>query len=356
MTVEPERRSIASCCAATPEKIDLSWLRNNPGQLFNIPNLQRERQQMLDNQLVASCEDTCWKAERAGLPSRRTKMLSDSRTHLDVKATPTTLHINLGSDCNLTCSYCTKQYSTAWLRDINTNGPYLDENRFQINTNDRIVLKLGQTAIKSSPGYQLIIDEIRNTNTANQIVITGGEPFLYNGLEQLVTSLPQPVNIFTGLGVDSKRLKRILDALPDTVTFTVSAENIDKLYEFNRYGNTWNNFLKNLELIQQKFNYRFCTVVSNLTIHSLAKFREQFGTKQDLVNLCTDPDYLSASVLDPESKLLYQSTMPDLLDTISVEYTLEQKQKLCKYLSRFVEIRNLDLQIFPAHFINWLNE
>ena len=354
--VEPERRSLASCCAAATDKIDLTWLQKNPGQLFNIPRLQLERQQMLDNQPVASCEDTCWKAERAGLPSRRLSMLSNERTHLDVISTPSTLHINLGSDCNLTCSYCTKQYSTAWLRDIQTNGPYLDETRFHINNNDRIVLKLGQNAIKSSDGYQLIMNEIRNIKGASQITISGGEPFLYNGLAELVSSMNGPVNITTGLGVDSRRLTRILDALPERVTFTVSAETMGKLYEFNRYGNTWANFLKNLEILQRKFSYRFCTVVSNLTIHGLEQFRNQYGTPSDLILFCTDPDYLSASVLDPESKTLYQRAMPDLQTTLSVQYQAIQKEKLRKYLYRFVEIRNLDLQIFPTHFIDWINE
>jgi hypothetical protein len=354
MTVEPERRSIASCCAATPDKIDLNWLRDNPGQLFNTPLLQFERQQMLDNSPVTSCEDTCWRPERAGLPSRRTTMSSDKITHTDVIARPTTLHINLGSDCNLTCSYCTKQYSTAWLRDINNHGPYLDDPRFTINNNDRIVLKLGQAAIKSSSGYQLLIDEIRGIRTAEQIEITGGEPFLYNGLANLVNGLNGPVDIFSGLGVDSKRLERILDTLPDTVTFTISAENVGNLYEFNRYGNTWSNFLRNLDLIQKKFKYKFCTVVSNLTIHGLQQFRQEFGTDHDLINLCTDPDYLSASVLDPTSKELY-SQLTDLTNTLTVTPTQEQRVKLKTYLNEFAQRRNTSLSVFPDHFIDWIN-
>ena len=355
ITVEPEKRSLASCCAATPEKIDLHWLKNNPGQLFNTPGLITERKLMLDNQHVASCEATCWRAERVGLPSRRTAGSFDKRTHTDIVAVPTTLHINLGSDCNLTCSYCCKQYSTAWLRDIDANGPYLPEDRFIINNNDQIVLKLGQNAIKSSNSYQLIMDEIKNIKTATQIEITGGEPFLYNGLAELISGLTGPIDVFTGLGVDPKRLERILDTLPDHVTFTVSAENVGELYEFNRYGNTWSNFLRNLELLQKRFKYRFCTVVSNLTIHGLAQFRQEFGTGQDLINLCTDPEYLSASVLDADSKQLYQQVMPDLVDTLKVDFTPEQKQKLQQYLDRFVKTRNLKLHNFPTHFINWLN-
>lgn len=355
LTVEPERRSIASCCAATPEKIDLTWLKNNPNQLFNTPSLVAERKKMLDNQPVPSCEDTCWRPERAGLPSRRTTTSSEVRTHTDVLSIPTILHITLGSDCNLTCSYCTKQYSTAWMRDINNNGPYLDDNRFTINDNDRMVLKLGQNAIKSSSSYQLLMDEIRNIKTATQIEITGGEPFLYNGLADLINGLTGPVDIYSGLGVDSNRLERILDTLPDTVTFTISAENLNRLYEFNRYGNTWEHFLQNLELIQKRFNYRFCTVVSNLTIHGLQQFRQEFGTGHDIVNLCTDPDYLSASVLDPTSKELC-GQLTDLADTLSVSPTQEQRAKLKKYLNEFARRRKIDLSVLPDHFINWINE
>ena len=356
LTVEPERRSMASCCAASTQKIDLSWLRNNPGQLFNDPNLLHERQQMLDNEPPSSCEDSCWQAERVGLPSRRTLMKSDIKTHLDIVSSPTVLHINLGSDCNLTCSYCCKQYSTAWLRDIDKNGAYLDDPRFHINNNDRIVLKLGQKKVKSSESYELIINEIKKIKTVNRIEISGGEPLLYNDLDQLVQSLSGPINIYTGLGVDSKRLKRILDTLPETITFSISAENTGKLYEFNRYGNTWNNFLTNLDLVRQKFDYKFAMVLSNLTIHGMEDFRKNVGTSKDTMNYCNDPIYLSASVLDPESKTMYQHTLPDLSTTISNAYSPQQKQNLKNYIHYFVKNRNLDLNIFPKHFISWMNQ
>ena len=356
LTVEPERRSMTSCCAASTQKIDLDWLRNNPGQLFNNPTLQQERQQMLRNEPPSSCEDTCWSAERAGLPSRRTSMKSNIKTHDDIVAFPTTLNINLGSDCNLTCSYCCKQYSTAWLRDINSHGSYLDDTRFQLNNNDRIVLRLGQKTIKSSDTYKFILKEIQNIKTVAKTIISGGEPFLYNDLDQLVKNLSGPINIYTGLGVDPKRFKRVLDTLPDTVTFTISAENTGKLYEFNRYGHSWNNFLHNLELIKQKFDYRFGMVLSNLTVHGMSEFKRDFGTSRDVVNLCTDPNYLSASVLDPQSKQLYLESMPEFSDTISIAYDPQQKQKLKQYVDTFVTRRKLNLNIFPQHFVEWMNQ
>ena len=361
LTVEPERRTMNSCCAATAAKIDLTWLKSNPGQLFNTPELLAEREAMLNNEPVASCEDTCWSAERRGLPSRRTLMNSGERTHTDIHSQPRVLHINVGSDCNLTCSYCCKQYSTAWLRDVKEHGPYTDEARYRITANDRIVLQLGQTAIKQSNSYQTIIGEVAKLKSAQQIEVTGGEPFLYNGLTDLVAGLSAPVDVFTGLGVNTKRLTQILAQLPKDTTFTISAENTGQLYEFNRYGNTWDQFRRNLDLIASQFDYRFCSVLSNLTVHGFDKFQQEYSTDNDLLNPCNDPEYLSASVVDPESKMLlnqieYKYHDREIKETLAVESTAEQKTKLKHYLTEFARRRSISLEVFPENFISWINE
>jgi len=348
LTVEPERNSMMSCCSASAHRIDLSWLTDNPGELFNTPTLVSEREQMLAGIYVPSCEATCWSAERKGLPSRRTIMQSDQLTHSQVHSTPQVLHINLGSDCNLTCSYCCKQYSTAWMRDIRDSGAYLPDDRYTLNTNDHIVLKLGQS-IKNTSSYKLVLSEAKKFKNA-RVEITGGEPFLYNDLAEIVSVFPQ-ANIFTGLGVDSKRLARILDTLPDTVTFTVSAETTGKLYEFNRYGNTWAKFETNLNLLK-RFKYNFCSVISNLTIHGYEKFKAEFGTANDIVNSCTDPDYLSASVMDDISK----QSIKGFSDTLAVKPTLEQKTNFKLYLTQFAQRRKLSLDVLPPTLVQWINE
>ena len=360
LTVEPERRTMNSCCAAQATKIDLAWLRSNPGKLFNTPELLAERQSMLNNEPVASCEDTCWSAERQGRVSRRTAMKTTDRTHTDLYTSPHVLHINLGSDCNLTCSYCCKQYSTAWLRDIDAHGPYLDHERYSINANDRIVLKLGQTAIKNSEAYQTILQEVQRFRSVEQIEITGGEPFLYNGLPQVIKQLPVSADIFTGLGVNTDRLSKILDQLPADTTFTISAENTGALYEFNRYGNTWDQFRRNLDLLSSRFSYRFCSVLSNLTVHGFDQFQQAYGSDKNLLNFCTDPDYLNASVLDTESKIQlsqidYKYQDQEIKQTLQAEYTQQQKQNLQQYLTEFAQRRNLNLDVFPDSFLNWLN-
>jgi organic radical activating enzyme len=360
LTVEPQKRSMASCCAAELTKIDLDWIKSNPGQLFNTPQLQHERQQMLDGQVVSSCYNTCWRAEEQGLPSRRILMGSDQVNETAVIADPSVLNINLGTDCNLTCSYCGKYYSTAWLRDVNEHGIYLDEGRFNLTANDKIILNLGQKKIKESDVYNLILDEAIKLKRVEKVEITGGEPFLYNGLVDLVTRLYAQVYIYTGLGVNNARFKEILLKLPKNVILTVSAENIGELYEFNRYGNSYENFINNLNTIKELgFNYHFSSVISNLTIHGYKQFRDTLGTELDVINFCADPEYLNVNVLDDTSKEIinqvdYNKLDVEIKNAVNTNCTAEQKIKLKTYLIEFARRRQLSLEVFPESFRDWL--
>jgi organic radical activating enzyme len=219
---------------------------------------------------------------------------------------------------------------------------------------DRVLLKLGQNAVKQSRPYNAILAEVQTYTNCDQVVLSGGEPFLYNGLEDLVSGFEHPVMIFTGLGVDSKRFARILNKLPQHVKFTVSAENMGSLYEFNRHGNTWDNFQRNLDILANR-DYRFCSVISNTTVQGYDEFERTYGTRDDQLNICNDPDYLGPNVLDSESKLLIKSNT-QVIAAVNAESTLEQQSKAKQYIAEFARRRNLSLNIFPDSFQAWINE
>lgn len=353
LSVDPQRKSIQSCCSANPEKIDLSWLEQNPGELFNSPGLLHERNAMLNNIPVVSCEG-CWRAEAKGVPSRRIVYQSQNKSHTELRSEPEVINLNLGNDCNLTCSYCCKQYSTAWLRDITANGEYFHEDRYIINSEDRIINALGQKAVKQSRPYQLILDQVKSYTNCKHVVISGGEPFLYNGLEDIVSSFQTSVEVYTGLGVDTARFKRMVDNLPDTVTYTVSAENMGALYEFNRYGNSWDNFQRNLDILANK-HYRFSSVISNTTIHGYNEFYQAYGTAEDCINICNDPEYLSPNVVDNITKKI-TALNTHITESVKPAHTLQQAAQAKQYIKEFARRRNLSLTIFPENFQEWLNE
>jgi organic radical activating enzyme len=373
LSVDIEKMQTLSCCAATPNKININWLKNNPKQLFNTLELKNDRQLMLEGKPIDGCFSTCWNPENNNLSSRRLEMKSNIVTHTSVDASPEVLHIIVGSHCNMTCVYCCKQYSSAWKQDILTNGEYpvltLDD-RYKINNTDRVLLNLSQKDIAKSTVNNMLIDEmvaITQDKLCSQINITGGEPFLYLNLESLISKFSSniKIQIWSGLGVNPTRFANTLDKLSkySNVSVTISAENVRAYYEFNRHGNSWKQFETNLELLKQTgISYNFNTTIANLTLFGLPDFFEYIGNCDLTYSPCTDPDFLAINVLDADSKeLILQnlSRIPTKLqslitDSIDVVATTTQRSNLKSYLSSFADRRGLSLDVFPKSFRQWI--
>ena len=369
LTVDPERRLLASCCKAEQQQIDTDWLKDNPGQLFNNPTIQQDRQDMLDGKPIASCSKACWVPESKGIPSRRTMFLEKSNRVFDsVTARPEVVEISMGSDCNMTCVYCSKRFSSAWRRDIASSGSYIPgysiDDRFDITIDDKVLLRVGQKDIKSSIKYNTIINDITKLGKVSTLKIMGGEPFLYNGLEDILRFVEaDSIDITTGLGVNPKRFERMVQMLPaDTTTLVISAESVGDLYEFVRNGNSYKNFTDNLEIIvKYNIKYRFAVTLSNLNIHGLKKFQEELATGDDYLNVLVDPVFLSPHVLDPTSRDKILSTQfkyneTDIHQAVSAQCTDEQIQHLKTFLPEFVKRRNLSFNVFPESFTKWILE
>ena len=43
MYVDVQSRQVYNCCKAMPERINLEWLQNHPGHLFNTPTMIQDR-------------------------------------------------------------------------------------------------------------------------------------------------------------------------------------------------------------------------------------------------------------------------------------------------------------------------
>ena len=364
LNVDLTRKQHYSCCAATPVDIDVKWLSKNSGQLFNTPLLQQERHAMLNNEPVASCYDTCIKAESQGLVSRRQFEQGIVKTHTNVNAEPTLVNIVLGSTCNLTCVYCCKQYSSAWLRDVEEFGPYFDTNRFKIFPNDKIKK---QFDIQADTDYKLLLDEL-GTLSPTTIHVSGGEPFLYNNIVDLIQTLnATEIRINTGLGVDPVRFKNQIDKIKNltNVEILVSGETINQLYELVRYGNTFSKFETNLETVKQSgMKYRFVGVISNLTVLGIKDFYNQYQDANFYFTLCNDPDFLAVNVLDDNTKSVIMQDIQNsnhpaksvILENISKPVSQAQHRDFSKYILEFTSRRNLTIDLLPDSLQRWIHD
>lgn len=365
VTVDLEKFSTASCCSASPHKVDLDWVEQNPGKIFNTPLLQQERTMMLKNLPVESCRAACWKPEEQNLPSRRRIEQGHIRSHTTIQASPESINIIIGTNCNMTCVYCCKYYSSAWRRDVAEKNYDLDhsDDRFTINNKDRILQKLSQKDISTSKHRQALVQELDvlyDQPGLKEVMISGGEPFLYLDLCRLLKSIPPHIEIklFSGLGVDEKRFAKEISKLPENVILMISAENINRAYEFVRYGNTWQRFLNNMETIRHAgVRYRFSSTVSNITLPGLAEFIQYAGTTPINFSLCSDPEFLSINVLDEQTKSIvmqderYPSFVRSSLETIP---SYKQVQDFRIYIKEFAARRSNNFDFLPESMINWI--
>ena len=373
LKVDLESQTTYNCHAAKPHRIDFAWLASNPGQLFNTDVNVSERKMMLVNERNSSCEQNCWPAEDRGATSPRLIAKGEIRTLTDVVTSPEIIDITLNSDCNLTCSYCCKEYSSSWRNDVLKNGNYnigSEPNRYTKNNMDIVLARVTQQERFGLSRTQAILAEVKAMSpNVKEIIISGGEPFLSRYLLDIVkdNSHAPRVQIFTGLGVDFKRFERIIDTLAEykNIVLNVSGETTGALYEFNRYGATWNEFERKLALLAEKdIRVELSSVMSNLTVVGFADFYKQFKDYAYRIECVYNPNFLAPHILDQATKdrVIDQITALDftkqesILSSVSSAPTHIEKQDLTRFLKEFITRRpGLSLHVFPKTFIEWLN-
>ena len=362
-----------NCHAAKSHAIDFDWIGKNPGQLFNTDTNVSERHMMLSNQRNASCEQNCWPLEDKGAVSPRLWQHGQTKTHTDVHTQPEILEIKLNDDCNLSCSYCCKDFSSAWRRELVEHGDYsvnTGDERFQLTQYDKIMMKVSQREVKNTSKFQTLLSEIKSfSHNLKEIVVTGGEPLLDNQLFDVldaVSNTSAMINIYTGLGVDLQRFQRMVDKIKQTpnAMISISAECTDKFYEFNRYGNTWHEFLNRVEIIKSSgIDFRFSTAITNLTIFDLPTFIRQFIDQRIGLVFANNPYMMAPYVLDVDSKkMILQNiqTLPEhyqtqIAQSVQADPSETQRQQMSEFLKEYVARRNLDVSIYPKSFLEWLD-
>ena len=375
LKIDIEKKTTYNCHAAQPHPIDFNWLENNPSQLFNNPTSVTEREMMLRNERNSSCEQNCWPAEDFGGQSPRLSQQGYIKIDPVVVRLPTEVDLTIGRDCNLSCSYCSKEYSTSWANDIINNGEYIitqADDRYKVDDLDLVLSKVSQNKKYNSVNTKLIYREIDKwIDQVEWLMITGGEPFLNNQLFDIISkgSNAKLIDIYTGLGLSYSRF----DALTSNLTkfknlrVILSCENVDKFLEFNRYGIKWLDYQKKLDLLKTKgINYIFNSTLSNVSLFGFAEFMKWADRHNDSqISFCYVPKFLSPYVLDDESKDSIVNSLSTIslpnghLDQIKKSMNKEpsklQIQNCREFLIEFTNRRkDLNLNIFPKSFLKWL--
>lgn len=369
LQVHISSRLLYNCCKAYPERINLDWLERNPGKLFYTPTMVQDRTEMLAGKKCKSCDWGCYKYEEQGLSSARTEVKNKGRIS-NTEGSLIDLQIALSTDCNLTCAYCSAEWSTSWSKDLKENGRYnikeIDNDHYNNWTNLWSKMKQKDRSTDSK-FFHLMLREIELSKNIQTLSILGGEPLLNNNLISFLDRVPdKKVRITSGLGVSVSRLEKILKQVKDkNVEFIISAESTERNFEFIRYGSSWKDFLRKIDMIKNNGNpMTFMSTINNLSIFDIKSFYELMSQHYRVIfNSVTSRPLLQANVLDDRSKENFIRSLGEktnnefykkIIDILKVPYEEKERKNLSIFLKEFALRRKLSLDIFPDHFLKWL--
>jgi organic radical activating enzyme len=123
-----------SCYHPPLHQISIEEIGRDPGALHNTSHKKQQRRMMLQGQRPAECQ-YCWNMEDLGEMSDRHYRSGESWAAIDFDhiagstgneddVVPSYVEVNFNSACNLRCSYCSPQFSSSWMDEIQRHGSY----------------------------------------------------------------------------------------------------------------------------------------------------------------------------------------------------------------------------------------
>jgi radical SAM protein with 4Fe4S-binding SPASM domain len=210
---------------------------NTIQQIIQGPALTSIKQHMLEGQWHATCR-LCQELEATTGASARTVRKANEETLAAINQdiswfSPEHLVINWSNLCNLTCTYCNAETSTAW------------------------------QAFKGIPINHVKNDHADLVELARQhghrvqgLTLGGGEPLLQKGLVDFLRCLnPNRVRVLvtTNLSIDlnTNAVYQELKQWP-TVDWQISFDNANQQqFEYVRAGASWSTFVNNIKIMKQ---------------------------------------------------------------------------------------------------------
>jgi len=122
-----------SCYHPPLHAVDDTILKDNPSALHNTAHKKEQRKIMLKQERPQECS-YCWAMEdndklsdrhyRSGEPwaAKDFEFIMNSSGDEDV--TPSYVEVNFNHACNLSCSYCSPQFSSTWQQEVDRLGGY----------------------------------------------------------------------------------------------------------------------------------------------------------------------------------------------------------------------------------------
>jgi MoaA/NifB/PqqE/SkfB family radical SAM enzyme len=284
-----------SCYHPPLHKIDPAIIEFNPSALHNTMQKAVARKQMIDGTRPGEC-NYCWDMEDSGNLSDRHYRSGEPWAIKDFDAviaaptsdtvTPSYVEVNFNNACNLACSYCSPQFSSSWMGEVNKNGPYpttVPHNDPKYFSGERKPILAGEVNPYVDAFWKWWPDLYKDLI---HFRMTGGEPLMDKNTYKVfdyVLANPKSdlhLNVTSNFSVDQKLWDKYLDYVKQLTTGQiehfmqyVSVDTWGEQAEYLRHGLDFNLLLERVEqYLTEAPDYcsiTFIITMNNLSIHNL---------------------------------------------------------------------------------------
>jgi|LakMenE01Jun11ns_1017448.scaffolds.fasta_scaffold9958916_5 hypothetical protein len=289
-----------SCHHPKPHKIPLEEILTNPTALHNTNFKKEIRKEMLDDKRPLEC-DYCWNIENAS-PAYSDRTLKSAEPWSEPyfedilkngwkkNYNPKYVEVSFSNTCNFKCSYCGPQYSSKWMEEINTHGPYKTSTNYNdiewFKKEDTMPYLVSEINPYVDAFWKWWPDMYQDLHTFR---ITGGEPLLNKDTFKIldyIIETPTPnkklsLCINSNLGIPEKlfqdfvdKVEKIIDQelVHEFIIFT-SCDTAGKQAEYIRNGFDYNLFKERIDFLLDKFKPLTIDIMSTYNALSVPNYK-----------------------------------------------------------------------------------
>ena len=362
-----------SCHHPPAHAIDREALKTNPKAIHNTPTKKLDRAMMQAGNRPPGCE-YCWKIEDMGVDAVSDRVYKSKIYPIkaldEAYNTPPsedvdlrTLEIAFDRTCQFACSYCNPAFSSTWVRDIKTNGPYTSlvsdgRNHFTHTHDASQLYTYGETNPYTEAFFAWWESDLHKT--LQELRITGGEPTMSGELWKLIdwfkankgkSSTRLAIN--SNLGMDRLKLLEFVNKTQDIPHLEIytSNEAFGKQAEYIRDGLDYDLWMHNLQELLEHDHIRavhvMCTINAlcldslDVFLDQLVRLKQVYGQERVnfTLNILRFPSFQSPLVLPENLKQHYRDRIVAWLDQhrdrdYLHEHELNHTERLINYLDQ----------------------
>jgi organic radical activating enzyme len=359
-----------SCHHPPAHAIDLEAIKTNPSAIHNTVEKKIDRLNMQMGNRPRGCE-YCWKIEDMGVDAISDRVYKSKIYPIEAldeayknphqeDVNLRTLEIAFDRTCQFACSYCNPAFSSTWVKDIRSNGPYESlvsdgRNHFTHTHDSAQLYRFGEVNPYSEAFFKWWETDLHQT--LQELRITGGEPLMSGDTWKLLewfknnrgrSSTRLAIN--SNLGMEFEVVKRLLDATEYVeLDLYTSNESMGAQAEYIRDGLLWEQWCYNMVQLMETRRLRglhvMCTI-NALCLETLPEFLTQLMTWKNhygrqfpnfTLNILRFPSFQSPLVLPDNLRTFHKERLQEWLNTwtdniMLREHERDHVQRLIDYL------------------------